>query len=174
MPEKVLLTDPLCLFVMIVIISAALATFGLLFLLVPFLRRRLLDHPNARSSHSEPTPRGGGLAFVIVVISSSAIRLLAGITAQQGRFDDGLIMVAMPLLVLPLVIVSYLDDRHNIPVISRYFVQLFTVLVLCLVSPLVPLSMSFLPLLVLIAISATAVINFTNFMDGLDGLPARR
>ena len=37
----------------------------LLAVLVPVLRRRLLDHPNARSSHRRPTPRGGGLAFVL-------------------------------------------------------------------------------------------------------------
>ena len=34
--------------------------------LLPLLRRRLVDQPNARSSHRRPTPRGGGLAFVLV------------------------------------------------------------------------------------------------------------
>ena len=28
----------------------------------------LLDQPNARSSHQVPTPRGGGLAFVVVFL----------------------------------------------------------------------------------------------------------
>ena len=31
-------------------------------------RQNLLDVPNDRSSHSIPTPRGGGLAIVLVVV----------------------------------------------------------------------------------------------------------
>ncbi|MCI0556512.1 MAG: glycosyl transferase, partial [Anaerolineae bacterium] len=30
-------------------------------------RRQILDHPNERSSHSMPTPRGGGLAIIVLV-----------------------------------------------------------------------------------------------------------
>ena len=33
-------------------------------------KRQLLDHPNERSSHSMPTPRGGGLAIVLIVIGT--------------------------------------------------------------------------------------------------------
>src|SRR4030095_3834572 len=32
------------------------------------LARRLLDVPNVRSSHSTPTPRGGGVAIVVAVL----------------------------------------------------------------------------------------------------------
>ena len=45
---------------------AALASWLFLALLVPVLRKNLLDRPNARSSHRVPTPRGGGIAFVVV------------------------------------------------------------------------------------------------------------
>ena len=34
---------------------------------------RLIDLPNARSSHSRPTPRGGGLAIVIVVLALALV-----------------------------------------------------------------------------------------------------
>jgi UDP-N-acetylmuramyl pentapeptide phosphotransferase/UDP-N-acetylglucosamine-1-phosphate transferase len=61
-----------------------------------------------------------------------------------------------------------LDDRHNLPASWRYGVQLFTALLVILVSPL-PLPWLAVPLLL---IAVTAVINFTNFMDGLDGLVA--
>jgi glycosyltransferase WbpL len=37
------------------------------------LRRRILDHPGSRSLHSEPTPRGGGLAIVLVVLIATAV-----------------------------------------------------------------------------------------------------
>jgi len=37
--------------------------------LIPILRRRdVLDHPNARSSHRVPTPRGGGIAVTGAVL----------------------------------------------------------------------------------------------------------
>lgn len=34
------------------------------------LNRKLLDVPNRRSSHSAPTPRGGGLSIVICVLAA--------------------------------------------------------------------------------------------------------
>ena len=37
------------------------------------IRRRIIDHPNERSSHSVPTPRGGGLAIVVLVIGTVLI-----------------------------------------------------------------------------------------------------
>src|SRR5271170_1694637 len=37
------------------------------------LARGVLDVPNARSSHSAPTPRGGGLAIVMTVLPAVAL-----------------------------------------------------------------------------------------------------
>ncbi|HCK66364.1 MAG TPA: glycosyl transferase, partial [Anaerolineae bacterium] len=50
------------------------ATFSFLF--VVFIRhyaekKQILDHPNERSSHVMPTPRGGGLAIVVLVIGTA-------------------------------------------------------------------------------------------------------
>jgi UDP-N-acetylmuramyl pentapeptide phosphotransferase/UDP-N-acetylglucosamine-1-phosphate transferase len=75
---------------------------------------------------------------------------------------------ALPMLADPLAVVGLLDDRHNLPALWRYGVQLATALLVILVSPLL------LPWLAvpLVVIAVTAVINFTNFMDGLDGLVA--
>ena len=138
---------------------AAAATWVLLQALIPQLRRRLLDQPNARSSHRQPTPCGGGVAFVLVAAVAGALALLNASHAA---------LAALPLLALPLAVVGFLDDRHNLPAALRYVVQLTTALLLILVSPL-PLPWLALPLLL---IAVTAVINFTNFMDGLDGLVA--
>jgi Fuc2NAc and GlcNAc transferase len=140
---------------------SALASGLLLWALIPRLRRRLLDQPNARSSHRRPTPRGGGLAFVLVAAAASGLALL--LSGQVAAGFSGL-----PLLALPLAVVGFLDDRHNLGSGVRYGVQLATALLLILVSPL-PLPWLALPLLL---IASTAVINFTNFMDGLDGLVA--
>ena len=156
---------------MVVVLLAAAFSWLLLRLLIPQLRRRLLDQPNARSSHSQPTPRGGGVAFVVVASTSSAVALVSGQT---------LACAALPLLAIPLAVVGLQDDRLNLPASWRYGVQLLTATIILGFSPLVqPFALSIasgslllLPVLVLLVIVVTAVINFTNFMDGLDGLVA--
>ena len=77
-PGSVLLVFPLAL----VLLFSALVSGVLLWALLPQLRRRLLDQPNARSSHQRPTPRGGGLVFVLVAALSSASALLG----PSGQF----------------------------------------------------------------------------------------
>ena len=145
----------------LVVLLSAHATGLFLWVLIPQLRCRLLDQPNARSSHQRPTPRGGGIAFVFVTALGSALAFLRGVPA-------GVALSGLPLLALPLAVVGFLDDRYNLSAALRYGVQLATALFLILLSPL-PLPWLALPLLV---IAVTAVINFTNFMDGLDGLLA--
>jgi len=142
------------LFNFLAVASAAALTWGILRALIPLFRRRLLDQPNYRSSHSLPTPRGGGLAFVLV--GSTTVAFLG---------------VWIPALCLPLALVGFLDDRHNLPASLRYGVQVATALVLLLISPWHLPSIGLLPWMLLL-IGFTAVINFTNFMDGLDGLVA--
>ena len=153
--------------VFLVVALAAFATWWLLRALLPNLRRRLLDQPNSRSSHSQPTPRGGGVAFVLVAAAACAIGWLGTpFSGQPGLAGSPLAMVALHLLPLPLAVVGFLDDHHNLSASLRYCVQLATALLLILVSPL-PLPWLSLPLLL---IAMTSVINFINFMDGLDGL----
>ena len=142
------------LFAALLVLFAAVLNWLSLWLLIPLLTRRLLDQPNSRSSHSQPTPRGGGIGFVLV--GSAAVSFLG---------------VWIPTLCLPLALVGFLDDRHNLPAALRYGVQVVTALVLLLISPWHLLIIGLLPWLLLL-IAATAVINFSNFMDGLDGLVA--
>ena len=156
---------------MVAVLLAAAFSWLLLRALIPQLRRRLLDQPNARSSHSQPTPRGGGVAFVVVASTSSVVALVSGQTLASA---------ALPLLAIPLAVVGLLDDRLNLPASWRYGVQLLMATIILGFSPLVQrfaLSITssnllLLPVLVLLVIVVTAVINFTNFMDGLDGLVA--
>jgi Fuc2NAc and GlcNAc transferase len=139
---------------------AALASWQALRGLIPKLRRHLMDQPKCRSSHSIPTPRGGGLAFVLVSATASLLAL-----ASAGWA----VAAALPLIALPLALVGFLDDRHSISASFRYWVQLATSLVLV---RLCALPLPWLPLVLLLLVAVTAVINFTNFMDGLDGLVA--
>jgi UDP-N-acetylmuramyl pentapeptide phosphotransferase/UDP-N-acetylglucosamine-1-phosphate transferase len=145
-------------------IASAFAVWGLLQGLIPLLQQRLLDQPNARSAHLRPTPRGGGVAFVLVAAAASALALLGEPVSSPAL---------LPLLALPLALVGLLDDRFDLPAAWRYGVQLATALLLLVLSPLVAslAGPGWLALPVLL-IAVTAVINFTNFMDGLDGLVA--
>lgn len=119
------------------------------------LRQRLPDLPNARSSHRSPTPRGGGLAFVVVAT------LLTPLYAQGAT-------AWIPVVCAPLALVGILDDRFNLPALWRYLAQLFTALALMAMTSL-SLPLWSLPFVLL---AVTAIINFFNFMDGLDGLVA--
>ncbi|AZZ46879.1 glycosyl transferase [Pseudomonadaceae bacterium SI-3] len=47
------------------------------------LRRSLIDVPNARSSHSVPTPRGGGVAIVAVVAVGLSALPFAGLASES-------------------------------------------------------------------------------------------
>ena len=160
-------------FLSVLLVVEVSAFVGWLFLrvLLPVLRRRLLDHPNARSSHQSPIPRGGGVAFVLVASASSGIALL---------IDQISAAAALPLLAVPLAFVGLLDDRHDLHSAWRYTVQLLTAVFMLGLSPIVQRygvefvsgSWLLLPVFLFLAIAFTAVINFTNFMDGLDGLVA--
>ena len=158
-------------FLAFAIATGTAACWLLLRVLISQLRRQFLDEPNARSSHRQLTPRGGGLAFVAVASASSGLALLSCPVFPAA---------ALPLLAVPLAVVGLLDDRHNLPASWRYCVQLLTAALMLGFSPLVQRfslaagsgSWLLLPVLVLLLIAATALINFTNFMDGLDGLVA--
>lgn len=147
---------------------AGCASWSLLRVVIPTLRSHLLDQPNERSSHQFPTPSGGGVSFVAVASVASALAWLF----FPASVSVPLPLLGAPLLVLPLSLVGFLDDQHNLPASWRYVVHLFTALLVILVSPLVTLSVWLMPLVTFLVIAVTAVINFTNFMDGLDGLVA--
>jgi Fuc2NAc and GlcNAc transferase len=145
------------------IVLAAAACWVLLRALVPHLARRLLDQPNARSSHRQPTPRGGGVAFVVVSAVSSLIALVGAVTPYLPQLQS-----FVPLGAFPLALVGFWDDRLSLPATWRYGAQLVTAFLMLWLSP-IPLPWLLLPLVI---VAVTAVINFTNFMDGLDGLVA--
>jgi len=167
----------------------SLITVLLSLLTTGWLKQNLLDIPNDRSSHSQPTPRGGGLGFIIAFASTTMLTPILS-SYFPKIFPTNLLQIISPQSVLslllptwailtPLAIIGILDDRHNILASIRYLVQLTAagIALLCFGPFPQPWLTSFgLPgqiiaySLTLIAI--TALINFYNFMDGLDGLVA--
>lgn len=130
----------------------------------------VLDRPNARSSHVVPTPRGGGLAVVAVVLI-----LLAAMT---GAAALGLAPPVTPAIwlaaALVLAIVSFRDDVRPLPAGLRFGVQILAAL--AALPPLLaigPVTQGWLPVWLDATVAVLAwvgFINFFNFMDGIDGI----
>ena len=106
--------------------TAGAASWLLLRALIPQLKQRLLDQPNDRSAHTTPTPRGGGVAFVLVTLLFSSLLLLAGPTPALW----------IPWICAPLALVGLLDDRLNLPALLRYGIQILTAIALLLPTAL--------------------------------------
>lgn len=127
------------------------------------LARSILDHPNERSSHQAPTPRGGGLGMV-----ATFLLVAATLSGAWGVLWPVLIGVA------GVAAVGWWDDRGHVPVRFRLAAHLLaaaTLLPLALLPEPVPAWMGVGAALwwVFWGISA---INVVNFMDGIDGLVA--
>ncbi|MGE8567016.1 MAG: MraY family glycosyltransferase [Achromobacter sp.] len=132
--------------------------------------RNILDQPNHRSSHSRPTPRGGGIGIV-----TGCVVGIAGAVA----LDFLSIHVAAALACgLPIAVVGYIDDRHSLSARSRLLVQIFCAAsALWLLSPLTTLTIfgtTLSPELsaAVYLIGIVWMTNLYNFMDGIDGIAA--
>ncbi len=130
-------------------------------------RRAILDQPNERSSHSRPTPRGGGLAVTAVLL------LVGGALAihlPTARLELSIVIGGMAALAL----LSWLDDLMDLSAALRFSIHILVVVVALTMLPadaqifqgLLP------PLLDRIAAGLLWIwfINLYNFMDGIDGI----
>ena len=134
------------------------------------LRRDVLDHPGERSSHSTPTPRGGGAgllaAWLLVLVPSLS-------TAWRGTWPlllsfAGVILVA---------VIGWIDDHRSLAVRSRLVSH---ALAACTLLPLVLLPFAVpqwpVPLVagwwIFCGVAAANVVNFIDGIDGLIGLTA--
>ncbi len=134
------------------------------------LHRSIIDIPNARSSHSVPTPRGGGVAivlaflFCLVFIASADLQPMAHIIAMIG--SGALIAV-----------IGFMDDHGHIAARWRllgHFIAAVWVMFWMGGLPAITF-FGFAPDLgwfggALAAIYLVWMLNLYNFMDGIDGL----
>lgn len=129
-------------------------------------RRAILDHPNERSSHDVPTPRGGGLVLVPVVLAA-----WIAIAASTDTLDR-----LWPVIVaaVALAAVSWRDDLRGLGPAPRLLAQIAAVAAGVFALPGAGLTFQG-ALPAPLDILATAVvwlwfINLFNFMDGIDGI----
>lgn len=144
---------------------AALAAWVLVGLVRSYsIRRAVLDHPTDRSSHSVPTPRGGGLGLILAFLVAFGVSAFSeGIDWRVGVALGGVVFTA---------IVGWLDDHAGLPVGARLAAHIaagLTLLPLALTPDPVPSWLG--PAAVLWWILWTvSAINVVNFMDGIDGI----
>jgi UDP-GlcNAc:undecaprenyl-phosphate GlcNAc-1-phosphate transferase len=134
----------------------------------------ILDHPNARSAHVRPTPRGGGLGVVVAFCAGMAVLYLVARSARLAEPQ----FVGVMLAAVAIAAVALWDDVRDLPAKLRLAAQCAAALV-AVGSGLVVSRLS-LPWtgpvdLGLVGVALTLVwivgcTNAVNFMDGLDGL----
>ena len=134
------------------------------------LRHRIMDVPNTRSSHSMPTPRGGGVSIVLMALAGVCLAGLYG-------WIPGDIVAALLVGGTLVAAIGWMDDRRHVPARWRLLVHLaaagWVVAVAGRVTSLpVPggemaLGWLAVPLGVL---WITWMLNLYNFMDGIDGI----
>ena len=141
---------------------------------VMIARVRILDAPNARSSHTVPTPRSGGIAIVATFfLGLAAVKVLGGDTALEQDFFW--VFSGATLLIAG---VSIFDDLAHLgfraklgtQVASACVVMAFGVVIDVLHLPglgRVELGLWAYPLTLVWIVGLT---NAFNFMDGVDGI----
>ncbi len=145
------------------LISAILSAI-LVMALMPAMRRYALARPNARSSHREPTPQGGGIA---VVGATLAIVWLPAVLLG-GSAGGPLILTA---IVAGLALVGGIDDIRPLPASLRLVLQALAVGALLAADPTMRVLPDLLPVWAeraLILVAGVWFVNLVNFMDGLD------
>lgn len=155
---------------LLLIIIAGIASAILTLLIRRYaLAKSLLDIPNARSSHTIPTPRGGGLAFVIVfllLLPLLYIYQFISLNILVGLWGAGILIAA----------IGFLDDKGHIAARWRLLAHFIAAIWLLY-------WLAGFPSLYLLGISVPAIIttvlalfyivwllNLYNFMDGIDGI----
>lgn len=133
------------------------------------LHHQILDHPNERSSHVSPMPRGGGLAIVFLVLGLSLW------VANQREISRSMTYIILGAI---LALVGWRDDLFSLSSAYRFAVQ-------GLIATISILSMGYfrivrIPLLgeinlgvfgiVITLLWIIGMINAYNFMDGIDGM----
>lgn len=134
------------------------------------IKHNVIDRPNQRSSHSVPTPRGGGVAIVLTILAALACFYFSNdlmIKSFLGLFIPGLIVA----------IIGFLDDHGHIAArwrllmhflaaaIGMYFLGTFPVINLFGYE----LSLSWIGM-ILGCVYLVWMLNLYNFMDGINGL----
>ncbi|HYH20010.1 MAG TPA: glycosyltransferase family 4 protein [Azospirillum sp.] len=152
---------------LLVLALTTVASWLLVGRVLAYLRHRaILDHPNDRSSHTIPTPRGGGWGVMLTVLPAWAlIGLASGAPAR-----------VLPVLAAAsaLMAISWIDDRRGLGAGPRFLTQAAAVVIGLAALPAdAHVLQGWLPWWLDRTLAGFAwlwFVNLFNFMDGIDGL----
>jgi len=161
---------------MLIINLFAFVMLALLSCLLVFLLRRwlqklaVLDLPNERSSHSIATPRGGGIAMVVLTLLSAII-----FSIITGQWQKSLVFMAGGSA---MALLGWRDDVKSLPARVRLVVQgLVALATLAGLGYFQVLPFPFIgeiPLgvvgILVTVVWIVGMANAYNFMDGIDGI----
>ena len=137
-----------------------LLTYSITKIFLPYFRKYVSALPTERGFHKYIKPSGGGIIF-------SLIFLLFSLSND---------FYYLSLISIPLSIIGLIDDKFNISLKYRLFVQVIVVTLIILylrnndltfISSLIDNNFLIFFILLFMGVS---IINFINFMDGIDGL----
>ncbi|MGF6209948.1 MraY family glycosyltransferase [Pseudomonas frederiksbergensis] len=153
------------------LLAVIAASWGLTLVLRRYaLAKSLIDIPNERSSHSVPTPRGGGVAIVVSFLL--ALPALAGLDLLSPAALCGLFVSS-----LLVAVIGFADDHGHIAarwrLLGHFMAAAWALYWLNGLPPLEVLGVSvdlgwFGDALALVYL--VWMLNLYNFMDGIDGL----
>jgi len=134
------------------------------------LKRNVIDVPNARSSHTIPTPRGGGVAIVVSFLLAMTVLMFTGtahVHTLIGLVGGGALIAA----------VGFMDDHGHIPARWRLLGHFLAAgWILAWMGGLPPVNVLGwvvdlgLAGTLLAAVYLVWMLNLYNFMDGIDGI----
>jgi UDP-N-acetylmuramyl pentapeptide phosphotransferase/UDP-N-acetylglucosamine-1-phosphate transferase len=147
------------------VLAGAVVCACLIRVLRPLLVRYALARPNARSSHTVPTPQGGGIA----VLAAALVAGTGGLALLDGSPLQAFAVPAFAALTL--AILGGVDDIRPLPALPRLVVQMACVAAVVLwadpaklLPDAVPPALERAGLIV----AGTWWVNLVNFMDGID------
>jgi Fuc2NAc and GlcNAc transferase len=161
--------------VLLEILPAALTSLVVSALLTAVMRQlalthRVLDVPNERSSHSTPTPRGGGVAIVVTLLAALCVLEAVG-------FMPFRLWAALSVCGSAVALVGFADDKWHLSAATRLAVHFASVSVFVWAMgrlPPVDFGIAVLDLGiaggVLSVLALVWFLNLYNFMDGIDGI----
>lgn len=135
---------------------------------------RVMDTPNARSSHARPTPKGGGVGIVAAFLLGMAALSAAGVFGRADTVSLRAVIIAASAIAF----VSFADDVLEWPFTRKLAAQILAALVAIAAGLFVRvLRVPYLGPIDLGWLGAAAtllwivfVTNAMNFIDGLNGL----
>jgi UDP-N-acetylmuramyl pentapeptide phosphotransferase/UDP-N-acetylglucosamine-1-phosphate transferase len=152
---------------LVLLLAAAIISASIIYLLRPVLAHYALAQPNARSSHLEPTPQGGGIAVVAAII----IAIAGAVVFVPHLFRDYHQLAVVLAATAGLAVVGVTDDVRPMEPVPRLILQAVAVAMVVAALPMELRIVSALPWWaerLCFLIGGIWFVNLVNFMDGID------